>query len=417
MNASAPFKSKAPRLARIIGISHKAFGLDFINPPFSAKHGCLDVSPSSPLNTTGFHGGPWSTSEVNYTLTNVGGDNLNWTCAAASVVGWLVTDTPGGILTPGQTVVVTVSVTAAAESLAVGSYSGSVTFTNTTNHCGDVVIPASLLISNSIALTVQYRRQGGTATLIGFPEYGTPSSPPDMYLQRALSGSSNFNHYPNTTCTSADCTELFVYGGTCSYDAATGVLTTGGTKIISGTCSGWVPGVVNVCTVGAVTAIFGEYETLTTTTRRVQSTFTCFVSGGESANESVCDKLETISVKDTEANAISRLLGSTSFGGYATASAQGDAKSEYQQRTTTIDFAYQVCEYKLLGTGLTPSHLYNGSCGIYRRLWGSGGAWSLVSTTVVSGTTDLAGNFTFGPIALPNAAGYEYTIWNAAVVP
>ena len=59
----------------------------------------------------------------------MGGANLNWT--ATNTANWLTLSITGGTLAPGAGTNVTVSLNANANSLAAGSYSDTVSFTNT----------------------------------------------------------------------------------------------------------------------------------------------------------------------------------------------------------------------------------------------------------------------------------------------
>ncbi len=421
-SASAPFKAKAPFHSRIIGLDYQAFGLDFINPPFPSVFGCLSVTPLGDFNSSGPTGGPFTPPTNVYTISNVGGTTMSWSVSASQT--WLSPDTLSGTLAPGESQDVTV--TLAADSLADNPvpYTGTITFTNTTNNCGDTTVGVSLSVTGATALVVQYRTKGGTANVCGYSEYTTPSTPPKKYRLLTLSGAQDFQHFPFgvTDCSGApDCRVNFAYSGTCTYDSSTCVVAnSGGQYVISrsiGACIGIAPdGTYPTCSIGSASVLLGDVEVLTKTTRQITCPgFPCYDSGLESASRTVSDKKETLSVEDTDSDAITRLMAASSYTGYSTAVAIGDAKSQYQQRTTTFNFTYQYAQYLLTKSGLTPSTLYNGSATIFRRLWGSSDPWVFVSTVLVSGTTSGGGVFTFGPFDLPIAAGYEYTIWNAAI--
>ncbi len=96
--------------------------------------GQLEVTPDSTWTLEGPQGGPFSPSTREYTLANRGEAPLNWT--ADSLFDWLGFSTTQGTLEPGQSVPVTVSLTAGATQLGAGLNSGWVNFANTTSGLG-----------------------------------------------------------------------------------------------------------------------------------------------------------------------------------------------------------------------------------------------------------------------------------------
>jgi hypothetical protein len=97
-------------------------------------------------------GGPFSPSSSTYTLTNTGGQPLNWT--AGNTQSWLTLSKSSGTLAAAGTDTVTVSVGSGADSLAAGSYGDTVTFTNTTNGTGNTTRPVGLTVTAPAALSV-----------------------------------------------------------------------------------------------------------------------------------------------------------------------------------------------------------------------------------------------------------------------
>ncbi len=112
-----------------------------VNPPA----GVLAVTPGTNLVSSGTVGGPFTPSSQAYTLQNTGGQSLNWT--AAKTQSWVSLSSAGGTLAAGASTTVTVSINAAADALAAGSYSDTVTFTNTTTHSGDTTRGVSLTVN------------------------------------------------------------------------------------------------------------------------------------------------------------------------------------------------------------------------------------------------------------------------------
>jgi hypothetical protein len=88
----------------------------------------LGVAPASGFTASGFAGGPFSPSSQNFTLTNSGASPLTWSLINTSA--WLNASATSGTLAAGATNNVTLSLAAAANSLAVGTYAAIVTLTN-----------------------------------------------------------------------------------------------------------------------------------------------------------------------------------------------------------------------------------------------------------------------------------------------
>lgn len=112
--------------------------------------GTLDVTAGG-LTSTGTYGGAFSPNSKVYTLTNIGSTSINWTVGKTQ--NWASLSSTGGTLAAGQSTNVTVSINTNANSLGVGSYNDTVTFTNSTNGNGTATRAVSLTV-NPIAATV-----------------------------------------------------------------------------------------------------------------------------------------------------------------------------------------------------------------------------------------------------------------------
>ena len=88
--------------------------------------GPMTVTPSGGLTSSGTAGGPFTPSSQTYTVTNTGTTQMNWTASKAA--SWVTLSSAGGTLAAGANTTVTASVNSGANSLAVGSYSDTVTF-------------------------------------------------------------------------------------------------------------------------------------------------------------------------------------------------------------------------------------------------------------------------------------------------
>ncbi len=120
----------------------------FSMDPLAPLPGSLSVTPTTGLSASGLAGGPFSPSNETYTLTNDGGEAINWT--AGKTQPWVTLSSTGGALAAGASTTVTVSINSAANSLAIGSYSDTVTFSNTTNGSGSTTRPVGLTVNDSL---------------------------------------------------------------------------------------------------------------------------------------------------------------------------------------------------------------------------------------------------------------------------
>ncbi len=91
-----------------------------------------DVVPVSGFNASGPAGGPFSPAAQIFFLTNSGASPLTWSLTSTSA--WLNASSTSGTLAVGGTNSVTISLTAAANSLAIGIYTATVNFSNWNTH-------------------------------------------------------------------------------------------------------------------------------------------------------------------------------------------------------------------------------------------------------------------------------------------
>jgi fibronectin-binding autotransporter adhesin len=135
--------------------------------------GTLEVTPAGGLASSGNFGGPFSPSTLQYTLNNPGNSSIDWT--AAKTAAWLTLDATGGTLAAGASATVTASINAGSNSMGIGSYNDTVTFTNTTSGSGDTTRPVSLTV-NPITATVNLSDL--LQTYDGFPKPVTVTTTP-----------------------------------------------------------------------------------------------------------------------------------------------------------------------------------------------------------------------------------------------
>ncbi|RIL11746.1 MAG: hypothetical protein DCC75_01745 [Proteobacteria bacterium] len=97
--------------------------------------GTLFVAPAEGFTVSGPLGGPFAPTSKHYTLTNSGAEPIQF--SAVPNQNWISASPASGALNPSASVNVAVSLQASASSFPIGTYSGSVAFTNTTNNEGN----------------------------------------------------------------------------------------------------------------------------------------------------------------------------------------------------------------------------------------------------------------------------------------
>ena len=118
----------------------RGMGMSATSPASSTTTGLVEaydlsddlmVSPFTSFTFRGAIAGPFTPQSAVYTLTNISAAPLNWT--ANNLQPWLQLSQTSGSLPPGASTTVTASPTANANTLALGSYTDTVTFTNLGN--------------------------------------------------------------------------------------------------------------------------------------------------------------------------------------------------------------------------------------------------------------------------------------------
>ena len=180
--------------------------------PISAPS--LAVSPASSFASTGNQGGPFSPSSQTYTLTNSGSGSLSWTASNSS--NWLTLSATSGTLAAGAGTNVTVSINASANSLAAGTYSDTVSFTNASNGSGNATRAVTLTVSNTVAQLSVTPASGLAST----GPTGGPFSPTSQTYGLTNVGSANLNW---TATNTANWLTLSINSGTLAPGAGTNV--------------------------------------------------------------------------------------------------------------------------------------------------------------------------------------------------
>ncbi len=122
----------------------------------ATPQGTLDITSPGLVQSAGPVGGPFSPSSMSFTVANNGTAPLNW--KAATVATWLSLSSFGGQLDPGQSVNVSASLVTsgpnAAGLLPIGSYTGTIDFTNLSNGIGDASYDFDLDVTPSPSATL-----------------------------------------------------------------------------------------------------------------------------------------------------------------------------------------------------------------------------------------------------------------------
>ncbi|MDY6954248.1 MAG: S8 family serine peptidase, partial [Thermodesulfobacteriota bacterium] len=111
----------------------------------------LLVSPVAGFRSSGLIGGPFSLLHKDYLLTNNTDSSFAWD--ATTEEDWLTLSSPSnGTLTPGESVIVTVSIGESANSLEKGTYRGTVFLNNVSSGKGDTTRDVTLHVVESKVL-------------------------------------------------------------------------------------------------------------------------------------------------------------------------------------------------------------------------------------------------------------------------
>ncbi len=191
-----------------LGNTKRTANLSVVTP------GSLEVTPATAFDASGTYGGPFSPESKTYTLSNPGGESINW--AATVSESWMTAFPNGGTLAAGGTQTVIVSLNANADNLAANTYNETVTFTNLSNHLGDATRDVNLTV-NAVPGALQITPGGG------FSASGTaggPFSPVDKSYTVTNSGGVSINWTASKT---AAWLSLSSTGGTLAPGASTTV--------------------------------------------------------------------------------------------------------------------------------------------------------------------------------------------------
>ena len=107
--------------------------------------GYLLVSPVEDFNSSGIRGGPFSPSSKIYILSSSGETSVSWEVRKSK--NWISIFPARGILSPGDSAIVIVSINSNANSLPSGTYIDTLRFINTTNDSGSTSRVVRLVVN------------------------------------------------------------------------------------------------------------------------------------------------------------------------------------------------------------------------------------------------------------------------------
>lgn len=251
---------------------------------------------------------------------------------------------------------------------------------------------------------LQCQTKSGTATLVGFDEYTSPSVPPKRYRLKTLSGGIPSGIvYSGSNCTGTpgpECT--LVISGSCGYNADGSPITdtTQAVRTGGGDCPYTHTG---IC--GVEAARPGDTLVLTQTTKGYTNDALCHPFGGGSIRyASGNTQQETLTVEDSEDDAIARAGGAYIAGDGISGCESGPAfKSVRSAGQFSLSFRAKRVR---AAWSANPTSSYTLTYTFGRRAVGSSGAYAAISQVVHVVTADEA-NETDSWVDVPNAAGYE----------
>lgn len=260
---------------------------------------------------------------------------------------------------------------------------------------------------------LSYRRKIGTPGLIGFDEFIPTSSPPKRYLQNFISENYVWCTYINHDCSDNPARFANSVAGAATYDPLTGVLAK--TTYRSG-----VAGSSSGCSAPAISAtntvdrfVFDGNFMTQISTGRIQNTFgpqpPCHQFSPRDYVAATGGGSETLSVEDTESNAIARFEAANPQGSWGAT----QLNAYWERRTSGYTFGFGWAQFQLNLTGFSPGQAFNATVPIFRGTY-PGGLMTLYQVIEINGNADGSGNFTYSA-DIPNASGFETRADSASV--
>lgn len=280
---------------------------------------------------------------------------------------------------------------------------------------GTPLLPVCLPCCEVIACVLECQAKGGGGggggqtsgrELIGFVEFGTPSSPPKRYRKKTLGGSRS------TMVGSGACTNgpsVQTHYGSAEYHALTGVVTNNMHYAVDSVEDPYGPAEISFLpSCSNTTGPYGcptESCSTSTTLFAVAGLGTCVDCGPGGWNSSTGDASAELSVEDTAADAEARLRNS-SGGPESGWSAWGDGSCSASRAQVGETINIRAARWRVTRAGLIASTGYDLTIEYWRRPVDASAPFTLAASTILSGTADGTGTLVFtGDV--PNDTGYE----------
>lgn len=372
-----------------------------------------------------------------YTIKNTGALSLDYSITTGDLWVTVSEDTggppgpggpggppgPGGLtgtLAPGEEK--SILVTLNSNVFDVGWYESSVSFVNTTDFEGGAEHAIELAVGQGVVIETSL--SGFTATMVGYTEYTSPSSPPVYYRRKDFSGGITYCQYNGGALCSlpTNGAEVRSYSGACSY-AADGTFTstalyTLDTNYVPGTCA--AGGVIThpswgTCTIPDKYDAFDgglNYVNLTQTTREVIGLGICATVGGGFGYKATGSATETLSNPDTNADAIARGRATQTWTPYASAGSESDP-SKWETRTGG-SFLYRDARIRATMTAYRPVTHFNLTLDVMRSVYDAG-VYVKIGEIVLPFVTDGTGSAVITDYVLPAYEGYDVKVANPVV--
>lgn len=272
-----------------------------------------------------------------------------------------------------------------------------------------VTINCPTCCNGTSGFTFMCRNRGGVATLCGWPEYNTPSSPPKKYKVRTLSGGRTQSNYYDTLCANISDNITETYSGTCSYDPSAACALTD--------ASVWRQVSSSQGTITSqrcdITKFAWESFVLTQTSKSVPLSSGCHTFQNFGVQTFACTIAETLSSEDTESDAIGRLNltwpdwpipPAMSCATAACCTANWELRGPNQ-----FSFVYSEAEFKIAGTA-PQGTIISVSIDIMRAPYGT----NLFTLFQTISYDDLIGPFEVVD-TVPNQVGYTTYATNPVI--
>ncbi len=264
-----------------------------------------------------------------------------------------------------------------------------------------------------IEIVSSYRSKTSTATLCGFSEYASPSTPPKKYRTQTLSGTNDYctNFGGGWATNHNDYSGAYTYSGTDCSETNAQNRANYGVAAPQPACQ--IAPVFNSNSTPGASYDFETFGfpgcfsfTTSQTTRSQIANYGCI--GG--TNYLWSDAVKTLTVEDTEADAIGRANSLIGYDGLPASVAKMEARG-------ALDFSapYVFVESQETMTNLVVGRNYQLSIEYGRRVYGTAGAfisYSIVDVFFTAATNPENSVY----IDLPNDSGFETNILSVTCV-